>query len=223
MRYAGMHVGEMALVDPLAKRSATVVAVEPTSALKVPEYRFSMLAAKYTDLWRQVAVEIAKRLRERSRFLPEPHNEPVLFIGSSTEGQAITNEIYRRFTPKPVVTKPWTEGVFQASSTAIESLVAAAKEADFAALVLTADDITVSRHKTKPSPRDNVIFELGLFMGALGRERVFILKPKGLDVRIPSDLFGVVWLEYLRTGPKNKRLRLTCEKMWEAVSRIGPR
>jgi CRP/FNR family cyclic AMP-dependent transcriptional regulator len=181
------------------------------------------MAAKHTDLWRRVAVEIAKRLRERSRFLPEPHNEPVLFIGSSTEGQGITNEIYRRFGKKPVVPKPWTEGVFQTSSTSIESLVTAAKEADFAALVLTADDITVSRHKAKPSPRDNVIFELGLFMGALGRERVFILKPKGVDVRIPSDLFGVVWLEYLRTGPKNERLRSTCKKMWEAVSRIGPR
>jgi CRP/FNR family cyclic AMP-dependent transcriptional regulator len=222
-RTAGTHVGEMALVDPLAKRSATVVAIEPTIALRIPEHRFSMMAAKHTDLWRRVAVEIAKRLRERTRFLPEPHNEPVLFIGSSTEGQAITNEIYRRFAKKPVVPKPWAEGVFEASSTSIESLVTAAKEADFAALVLTADDITVSRHKSKPSPRDNVIFELGLFMGALGRERVFILKPKGVDVRIPSDLLGVVWLEYFRAGPKNKRLRSTCKRMWEAVSRIGPR
>ncbi len=223
LRNAGTHVGEMALVDPLAKRSATVVAREHTIALRVPEYRFSMIAAKYPDLWRRVAVEIAKRLRERSRFLPEPHNEPVLFIGSSTEGQAITNEIYRRFSEKPVVPKAWTEGVFQASSTAIESLVKAAKEADFAALVLTADDITVSRHKSKPSPRDNVIFELGLFIGALGRERVFILKPRGVDVRIPSDLLGVVWLEYLKAGPKNKRLRSTYQKMWDAVRSIGPR
>ncbi len=119
--------------------------------------------------------------------------------------------------------KAWTEGVFQASSTAIESLVKAAKEADFAALVLTADDITVSRHKSKPSPRDNVIFELGLFIGALGRERVFILKPRGVDVRIPSDLLGVVWLEYLKAGPKNKRLRSTYQKMWDAVRSIGPR
>ena len=222
-RTAGTHVGEMALVDPLAKRSATVVAVERTIALRVPEYRFSMMAAKFPDLWRRIAVEIAKRLRERGRFLPEPHNEPVLFIGSSSEGQAITNEIYKRFAQKPVVPKAWTEGVFQASSTAIESLVKAAKEADFAALVLTSDDMTVSRHKAKASPRDNVIFELGLFIGSLGRERVFILKPKGVDVRIPSDLLGVVWLEYLKTGPKSKRLRSTCETMWEVVSKIGPR
>jgi CRP/FNR family cyclic AMP-dependent transcriptional regulator len=223
VRSAGTHVGEMALVDPLAIRSATVVAIEHTVALRVPEHRFTKIAALYPDLWRRIAVEIAKRLRERSKFLPEPHNEPVLFIGSSTEGQAITNEIYKRLAKKPVVPKPWTDGVFQASSTSIESLVTAAKEADFAALVLTADDMIMSRGKKRPSPRDNVIFELGLFMGALGRERVFILKPKGVDVRIPSDLLGVVWLEYRKAGPKNARLQSTCEKMWESISRIGPR
>jgi CRP-like cAMP-binding protein len=102
----------MALVDPLATRSATIAAVENTVALRVPEYRFTEIAATYPDLWRRIAVEIAKRLRERSKFLPEPHNEPVLFIGSSTEGQAITNEIYRRLAKKPVVPKPWTDGVF---------------------------------------------------------------------------------------------------------------
>lgn len=223
VRSAGTHVGEMALVDPVAKRSATVVALEHTTVLKVPEHRFSKVAASHPDLWRRIAVEIAKRLRERSKFLPEPHNEPVLFIGSSTEGQEIANDIYQRFARKPVVPKPWSDGVFQASSTSIESLVIASKEADFAALVLTADDMTVSRHKAKPSPRDNVIFELGLFMGTLGRERVFILKPKGIDVRIPSDLLGVVWLEYLRAGRKSARLKLTCEKMWESIRRIGPR
>jgi len=213
----------MALVDPLAKRSATVVAVETTAALRVPEHQFTKIATQHPDLWRRVAVEIAKRLRERSKFLPQPHDKPVLFVGSSSEGQAITNDIYKRLAHKPLVTKPWSDGVFQASRTSIESLVAAAQEADFAALVLTADDMTVSRGKAKASPRDNIIFELGLFMGTLGRERVFILKPKGLDVRIPSDLLGVVWLEYLRAGPKTERLRLTCKKMWQTIRTIVPR
>jgi CRP/FNR family cyclic AMP-dependent transcriptional regulator len=222
-RSAGTHVGEMALVDPLAKRSATVIAVEPTTTLRVPEHCFSRIATQQPELWRRVAVEIAKRLKERNKLLRQPHNEPVLFIGSSSEGLAITNEIYRRLTREPLVPKPWTEGVFQASRTSIENLVTSAQEADFAALVLTADDMTISRGKAKHSPRDNVIFELGLFMGTLGRERVFILKPKGVDVRIPSDLLGVTWLEYLRAGPTRDRLRLTCTKMLQAVRTIGPR
>jgi CRP/FNR family transcriptional regulator, cyclic AMP receptor protein len=222
-RAAGTHVGEMALVDPVAKRSATVVALEETTVLRLPEHKFTQIAAQHPDLWRRVAVEIAKRLRERSKFLPQPHNEPVLFIGSSTEGQAIANDVYTRLRYKRVVPKPWSEGVFQASRTSIESLVTAAHEADFAALILTADDMTVSRGKKKASPRDNVIFELGLFMGAIGRERVFILKPNGVDVRIPSDLLGVIWLEYLRAGPKTKRLKATCRKMLQSIYALGPR
>jgi predicted nucleotide-binding protein len=213
----------MALVDPIAKRSATVTAVEPTVTLRLPEHRFSKVARENPELWRRVAVELAKRLRERNKLLRHPHNEPVLFIGSSSEGQSIANEVYKLLEKRPLVPRPWTEGVFQASRTSIENLMNAAQEADFAALVLTSDDMTISRGKARQSPRDNVIFELGLFMGALGRERVFILKPKGVDVRIPSDLLGVVWLEYLRAGPKSKRLQLTCDKLWDCVRRIGPK
>src|SRR5437764_1077166 len=61
VRSGGTHIGEMALTDPLARRSATVVALEPTVTLKVPEYRFSKIADKNPDLWRRIAVEIAKR------------------------------------------------------------------------------------------------------------------------------------------------------------------
>lgn len=222
-RPAGTHVGEMALVDPLAKRSATVVAAESTVVIKLAEHHFSQIAARHPELWRRVAVEVARRLRERNRFLRQPHNEPVLFIGSSTEGETIAEEVYRRLAGKRVVPKIWSDGVFEASSTTIESLVNTAQEADFAALVLTSDDITKSRGTTKASPRDNVIFELGLFIGAIGRERVFILKPKGVDIRIPSDLLGVVWLEYLRAGPKKKRLVPTCRKIWQSIEKLGPK
>jgi predicted nucleotide-binding protein len=223
IRSAGTHVGEMALVDPLATRSATVVATEPTVTLRLPEHVFSKIAASFPDLWRRVAVEIAKRLRERNKQVRQPHNEPVVFIGSSNEGTSIANEIYNHLVRKPVVPQPWTEGVFQASRTSIENLVNAAQQADFAALVLTADDMTISRGKAKPSPRDNVIFELGLFMGTLGRERVFILKPKGIDVRIPSDLLGITWLEYRRTGPTKERLRNACRDIFQVVKILGPR
>jgi len=67
---------------------------------------------------------------------------------------------------------------------------------DFAILLLTPDDIVQSRSTELASPRDNVIFELGLFMGELGRDRTFILQQPGSGMKIPTDLAGVVTSNY---------------------------
>ena len=207
-RSAGTHVGEMALVDQLARRSATVETLERTVLLRLTETRFTRLASEHPELWRRVASEIAARLRERNKYIRTPNNKPVLFIGSSNEGLGIAQEIQSILRPKWVVPRIWTDGVFQASRTSIESLVSLAAYTDFAVLVLTPDDVTISKRNKKASPRDNLIFELGLFMGAIGRDRVFILKPRGRDVKIPSDLFGITWIEYAVAGPKSRRARI---------------
>ena len=91
VRDAGAHVGELALVDPLAVRSVTLVALAPTVVFRIPEHKFSKVAARYPDLWRRIAVEIANRLRERNRFLIPPHSQPMLFIGSSAEGRTVVD------------------------------------------------------------------------------------------------------------------------------------
>lgn len=225
VRQAGTHIGEMSLVDHLATRSASAMALSSTVVLVVPEHRFSAVAAKHPDLWRRVAVEVANRLRERNRFLRQPNSQPVLFIGSSSEGTNVVEAVYSNAARRPIVPRPWTDGVFQASSTTIESLIALTEEADFAALVLTPDDVTASRGQKKPSPRDNVVFELGLLIGALGRERVFILKPSHVDIRIPKDLLGVTWLEYRKGGPGPLRRKLAkpCAAIFRRIKEFGPR
>ena len=224
-RDAGTHVGEMALVDPLAKRSATVVAIESTVTVRVAEHQFARLANKYPELWRRVASEIASRLRERNKYVRAPNDRPVLFIGSSSEGLVVAQEIHSILRPRRLVPRIWTDGVFQASRTSIENLVAFAQDADFAALVLTPDDVTISKRSKKASPRDNLIFELGLFMGAIGRERVFILKPRGHDIKIPSDLFGITWMEYASRGPNplRTRLRQASRQLLAIILSKGPR
>lgn len=53
--------------------------------------------------------------------------------------------------------------------------------------------------------RDNVIFELGLFVGHIGKDRCFILIPDNSDeLRIPTDLIGMTSVEYetVRTALK---------------------
>jgi hypothetical protein len=49
----------------------------------------------------------------------------------------------------------------------------------------------VVRNDETLGPRDNIIFELGLFMGRLGRERTFIVRPASGPLKIPSDLAGI--------------------------------
>ena len=162
VRNAGAHVGELALVDPLAVRSATLVAPAPTVVFRIPEEKFSRAAARYPVMWRRIAVEIANRLRERNRFLLPPHSQPMLFIGSSAEGRTVVDAMRAVMRRWQLVPRAWTDGVFEASRTTIESLIGLSREADFAALVLTADDARVARGKKGRVPRDNIVFELGV-------------------------------------------------------------
>lgn len=116
--------------------------------------------------------------------------KPKLFIGSSVEGLNIAYSIHQNLRYDAEVTV-WDQGVFELSATAIESLTKAVCENDFAVFVFNADDALVVRGNNQSAVRDNVIFELGLFIGRLGRERVFIVAPLGSDLHIPSDLLGI--------------------------------
>lgn len=65
----------------------------------------------------------------------------------------------------------------------------------FAIVLLTPDDLGKSKNANEYSfrARQNVILELGYFMGKIGRDRVCSLKSD--NVEIPSDIFGVIWTE----------------------------
>lgn len=116
--------------------------------------------------------------------------DPALFIGSSSEGLAIARELQAEVDQQcqPTV---WSQNVFVPGGTTLGDLLAASQNFDFAALILTPDDSVISRGEQAMAARDNVIFELGLFLGALGPRRVFIIHPRGEDLRLPSDLAGV--------------------------------
>ena len=96
--------------------------------------------------------------------------DPSLFIGSSTEGLPIAHALQAELDEEcePLV---WRQNVFGPTGTTIGALLEKAQNSDFAALVLTPDDSVVSRTAENSVARDNVIFELGLFLGALGPRR----------------------------------------------------
>src|SRR5687767_5344141 len=99
---------------------------------------------------------------------------PYVFIGSSAEGLAVAEAIQLNLKYN-CESHIWSQGLFGLSNGPLENLVKCLGEFDFAILVLTPDDLTVSRGQESQSPRDNVVFELGLFIGAIGRNRVFMV------------------------------------------------
>jgi hypothetical protein len=82
--------------------------------------------------------------------------------------------------------------------TFIEALEAELAQSDFAVLTLTPDDRLESRGHMSMAPRDNLLFELGLFMGRLGRERTYFVCDKKQDLKIPTDLLGINPANYER-------------------------
>ena len=121
--------------------------------------------------------------------------KPALFVGSSSEGLEFARAMRALLEDVSEATL-WNEGVFTLGATFIESLVSALTRFDFAALLLTPDDLLLNRDVQVFGPRDNVIFELGLFMGRLGRERTFVVRPRGDVVKVPLDLAGVTVATY---------------------------
>jgi Predicted nucleotide-binding protein containing TIR-like domain len=124
------------------------------------------------------------------------HQLPRVFIGSSVEAlsTAYTLQTSLEFDSEPTV---WTQGIFKPSSNTLKDLMLALGRFDFAVFVFNADDVLSMRSQTMNVVRDNVVFELGLFIGSLGMERCFMLKARGSEnLHLPSDLMGWQALEF---------------------------
>ena len=225
IRNSGQHVGEMVLVDPSAKRSASVVAIEQTVVAKIAEVSLRRLADKYPRIWQLIAGELAERLRQRNRLVISKNPRPVVFIGSSKESLPIAEAIQSNLEHDDLIVRLWTDGVFGASQFVITELEKQVREADFAILVLGADDEVVSRDEKSDAPRDNVIFELGLFMGALSHERTFMIVPHEGDIKIPTDLLGLIPLSYKSDDPANldPSLETVCNQLRNIINKAGVR
>lgn len=147
---------------------------------------------------------------------------PRVFIGSSTEGLSVAKALQYGLDHSAEVTI-WHQGVFGLSQGTLEDLVRTSRQYDFAVLVLTPDDLTVKRKALGNAPRDNVIFELGLFMGALDRERTFIVHSRDEPLELPSDLAGVTAARYGRRSDNNMRAALgpACMMIEESIVALG--
>jgi hypothetical protein len=121
--------------------------------------------------------------------------KPRIFIASSVESLDVADAININLDRQAEVTI-WRNGTFKLSTSSIDSLVQKAKSVDFAIFIFTPDDLSLIRDQSKYVVRDNVLFELGLFIGTLEKNRCFLVKPRDVDLHFPTDLLGLTPVDY---------------------------
>src|SRR5262249_2874132 len=150
-------------------------------------------------------------------------DKPRIFLGSSAQQAKLLQALTRGLEDVAQV-EPWTTS-FNPGTTALERLLELAHEVDFAAFVFGRDDWTTNSPPAsdpaapgQASPRDNVVFEAGLFGGTLGMRRTFILHPSG--AKLPTDLLG---LTTVRPGGATTaaELKAVCQKIRKAIESEG--
>jgi hypothetical protein len=153
--------------------------------------------------------------------------KPTLFIGSSTERLPIARGLKQRLTKCADVTV-WNEAPeFEMGESILNGLIKVGEMYDFALLVFGQDDSTMMGGVEHPTVRDNVIFELGLFMGHMGTGRAFWLSPKGSKApHVARDLEGIIHLEFDEHEMTNATsnpgsLDETCDKVSRQISSLG--
>ena len=147
-------------------------------------------------------------------------NKPRIFLGSSGKQAKLLQAITRGLQDVADV-EPWTT-TFNPGRSTLDRLVELSQEVDFAAFVFAQDDWTTTdgSESGEASPRDNVVFEAGLFGGALGIRRTFILHANGS--KLPSDLLGLTSVRYdPATSPAE--VRAINEKLRKAIETEGRR
>ena len=156
--------------------------------------------------------------------MPVARVRPTVFVGSSSEGLRVAQAV-QVLLDQVCEVEIWSQGIFGLTQGTLESLVLAIERFDFAVLVLTADDLTIARGVERPVARDNVLFELGLFVGGLGRDRTFMLYDRTRRPELPSDLAGVTaaTFEPHSSGNIQAALGAPCTRIQNAIERLGVR
>ena len=149
--------------------------------------------------------------------------KPRIFIGSSSEGLNIANACNVSLDHIAEVS-PWTNAFDQAGSSTLSSLISKAENIDFALFVFSPDDIITIREKNERTVRDNVLFELGLFIGAIGKKRCFILQPRNEKLYIATDLTGINTYDFdphRDDNNMNNAVNAACVRLTEQMQKIG--
>lgn len=150
--------------------------------------------------------------------------KPRMFIASSADNLNLAYAAQEGL-EYDVESTVWNQGTFEISRTAMSSLIQELDESDFGLFVFALSDITEIKETKKQTVRDNVVFELALFIGRLGTDRCFIVSPRDVDdLHLPTDLTGITVATYNADRQDEKlvaALGPSCNKIRNAISKQG--
>jgi hypothetical protein len=149
--------------------------------------------------------------------------KPRIFLGSSGKQAKLLQALTRGLEDVAHV-EPWTTS-FNPGTTTLERLLELTREVDFAAFIFARDDWTTNSPPEseltasgQASPRDNVVFEAGLFGGVLGMRRTFILHAEG--AKLPTDLLGLTSVRY-GDASTAAEMKAVIQKLRKAIEHDG--
>jgi hypothetical protein len=147
---------------------------------------------------------------------------PALFIASSRESLDLAYAVQMNLEDCSAPTV-WDQDAFLPAGTILDQLIRSLEKYQFGVFLFSPTDVVRIREREQLAPRDNVVFELGLFIGRLGLERNFIICPSGAALRLPSDLLGLVPATYDSTRPPGEyraALGPACHSIRLAIQRV---
>ena len=154
-----------------------------------------------------------------------PEIKSRVFIGSSTEDLRVANAIQARLDFDTEATV-WNQDIFKLSQFSLESLSKALDASDFAVFIVCPNDVVSLRGEQYTVSRDNVIFELGMFIGRIGRERTFLVMPREEQgFHMPTDLLGLTPATYDSKRSDNNTsaaVGAACTNILEQIKHLGP-
>jgi predicted nucleotide-binding protein len=184
---------------------------------KVSNPDYSMSASQFNSL-NSLFAKSGELLNSEAKDVESKTAKPKIFVGSSIEGievaRKIQNELNNEF--EIII---WNQGIFDRLGLSfLEILEETVNTFDYGIFVFTPDDTIQSRGETKKIARDNVIFELGMFVGKLTRKKGFLVHPRTMDLHILSDFNGITKAAYdSTTSNLQAALGPVCDKIRTSI------
>lgn len=171
-------------------------------------------AVDFPEVVRPHLYRIVLNFPDESEEQLAPPSQPKLpspvrvFIGSSAEGLHTANRIRESLEEMGFETAMWS-GQFSVEQSFVGVLDKMLDTCNAAVMVFSPDDKVMTRGATHAVARDNLVYELGIFHGRYGRNRTFVLATD--DMKLPSDLAGVVYLRFDVDRPESALSQLRRE------------